>query len=61
MEIADSVLLSLSMRDNVKCNICHAAQAPKLNVSQLLIPKDKTKYNKIQEKRTPKETAKTLR
>ena len=52
MKIADSVLLSMFMRDNEKCNISHAPstglsdiQFSILYVLESLIPKDKTKYN----------------
>ena len=44
MKIADSVLLSLLMRDNGKCNISPSSGLSILNVLESLIPKDQ-KYN----------------
>ena len=55
MKIAGSVLLSLFMRENEKCNISHApstgfsgTQFSILNVLESLIPKDKNKYYKTE-------------
>ena len=48
MKIADSVLFSLFMRDNEKCNISHALsgiQCSILNVLESLIPKNQKKYD----------------
>ena len=61
MKIADSVLLSLFMRDNGKCNISHAhyhrletgIQFSILKVLESLIPKDQKKYKNTEMKSGP--------
>ena len=45
MKIADSVLLSLSMRDNEKCNISHDPSTDLGYELESLIPKDQKIYN----------------